>query len=180
MTSYDVVSVRYEETQRFRQEWLWALLVISAIPAGVVGVVAVVTDAGTNSGPWVGIVLATVVGPLVVVYDANLRIEGRDDALLLRLWPLHLRPRRVSCDGITRVTVVELSPLSDFGGVGVRVRPSVDRWGVRFDGPVGYVVEGRRGVRIERDEGADLVVTASDPRALVRAIERAGGVGGES
>ena len=174
-----MVSARYEETQRFRQGWLWVLLVISAIPAGMVGIVAVVTDAGTNSGPWIGIVLAIVVGPLVVIYYANLRIKVRDDALLLRLWPFHLRPRRVAYDEITRVTVVELSPLSDFGGVGVRVRPSVYRWGVRFDGPVGYVVEGRQGVRIKRNDRADLVVTASDPRALVGAIKRVGGVDGD-
>lgn len=171
-------TTHYEETQYFRQGWLWALLVISSVPAALLGTVAVVTDAdpGTNVPLWVGIVLVVVFGPLVFFYRANLRIEARDTALLLRLWPFHLRARTVPYSGIESITATEISPLSDFGGVGVRLQPSLYRWGVRFDEPVGYIVTGKGAVRIERTDGKTLVVTATDPDALVQTVERLGNI----
>ncbi|ERH02633.1 MAG: hypothetical protein J07HN6_00671 [Halonotius sp. J07HN6] len=171
-------TTHYAETQYFRQAWLWALLVISSVPAALLGIVAIVTDAdaGTNVPLWVGIVLAAVVGPLILFYRANLRIEARDTALRLRLWPFHLRSRTVSYSDIESITATEISPISDFGGVGVRLQPSVYRWGVRFDEPVGYIVNGKQAVRIERTDGKTLVVTATDPHALVRSVEQLGNI----
>jgi hypothetical protein len=172
-------TTHYSEVQYFRQAWLWALLVVSGVPAASVGVVVVVADAGagTNVPLWVGIVLAVVFGPVALLYRANLRIEARDDCLRLRLWPFHLRARTIPYEDVESITATEISPVGDFGGVGVRCRPSVYRWGVRVDGPVGYVVEGKRAVRIERRSGRTLVVTSVDPPALVRTVERLGRVG---
>lgn len=167
-------TTHYEETQYFRQAWLWALLVISCVPAALLGIVAVLADAGagTNVSLWVAVVLAVVFGPFVLFYRANLRIEARDDALMLRLWPFHLRARRVQYGEIDSISAVEISPIGDFGGVGVRIPPTFYRWGIRFDGPVGYIVAGKRAVRITRADASDLVVTSTDPHTLVRTVER--------
>jgi hypothetical protein len=67
--------------------------------------------------------------------------------------------------------------MGDFGGLGVRIQPTFYRWGIRFDGPVGYIVEGEQAVRITRANDTELVVTSTDPRKLVGTIERIGGVG---
>ncbi|MFC7230108.1 hypothetical protein N0B31_22165 (plasmid) [Salinirubellus salinus] len=172
-------TAHYEETQYFRQTWLWALLVISGVPAALLGIVGVIADAGpgTNVLLWVAVVLVVVFGPLVLLYRANLRIEARDDALILRLWPFHLRARKVPYAEIESITTTEISPMGDFGGLGVRVQPTFYRWGIRLDGPVGYIVEGKRAVRITRTDASVLVVTSTDPPALVRTIERIGRVG---
>lgn len=170
-------TTHYEETQYFRQAWLWALLVISGVPAALLGIVAVVADAGTNVPLWVTVVLAVVFGPFVLLYRANLRIEARDEALILRLWPFHLRARRVPYAEIDTITATEISAIGDFGGLGVRIQPTFYRWGIRFDGPVGYIVEGEQAVRITRADGNVLVVTSTDPRTLVGTIERIGEVG---
>lgn len=73
-------TTHYEETQRFRQRWLWALLLISAFPAGLVGIVSIVTDtdARTNIFLWIGILVVPIAGPLVLIYAANLRINAHD------------------------------------------------------------------------------------------------------
>jgi hypothetical protein len=171
-------TTHYEETQYFRQTWLWALLVISGVPAALLGIVGVVADAGagTNVLLWVAVVLVVVFGPFVILYRANLRIEARDDALMLRLWPFHLRARRIPYAEIDSITAAEVSPMGDFGGLGVRIRPTFYRWGIRVDGPVGYIVEGERAVRIVRRDASVLVVTSTDPHALVRTVEQVGGV----
>ncbi|MFC7138053.1 hypothetical protein ACFQRB_19460 [Halobaculum litoreum] len=169
-------TTHYEETQYFRQTWLWVLLIVSAVPVALVGILGVTADAGagTNTLLWVSIVLAVVFCPLVVFHRANLRIEVRDDALLLRLWPFHLRARRVPYVEIDSVTATEISPIGDFGGLGVRIQPTFYRWGIRLDGPVGYIVEGEQAIRIERANGNVLVVTSTDPHTLVQTIERVG------
>ena len=172
-------TTHYEETQYFRQPWLWALLVISGVPAALLGIVAVTTDAeaGTNAPLWIGVVLVVVFGPFVILYRATLRIEARDDALLLCLWPFHLRARRIPYAEIESITATEISPMADLGGLGVRIQPTFYRWGIRFDGPVGYIVEGTRAVRITRAGASTLVVTSTDPDTLVRTVERIGRAG---
>jgi hypothetical protein len=171
-------TAHYEETQYFRQPWLWALLLVSGVPAALLGVFGVVADAtpSTNVPLWIGVILTVVFGPFIVFYRANLRIEVRDEDLTLRLWPFHLRARRISYAEIDSITATEISPMGDFGGLGVRLQPTFYRWGIRFDGPVGYIVEGKQAVRINRATGRTLVVTSTDPHALVRTIERIGGV----
>jgi hypothetical protein len=172
-------TTHYEETQYFRQTWLWALLVISGVPAALLGIFGVIADAGTDTNVLLlaAVVLTVVFGPFVLLYRANLRIEVRDNALRLRLWPFHLRAREVPYAEIESISTTEISPMGDFGGLGVRVQPTFYRWGIRFDGPVGYIVEGERAVRITRRDASVLVVTSTDPHALIRTVERIGGVG---
>lgn len=40
----------FEETQRFRQDWLWALLLVGAVPGFLLAAVAVIVD---STGPWI-------------------------------------------------------------------------------------------------------------------------------
>lgn len=173
-------TTHYEEVQYFRQPWLWALLTISGVPAALLGIVSILSeaDAGTNVPMWIGFVLAIVFGPFVLLYRANLRIEARDNDLMLRLWPFHLRARTIPYKDIDSITITEISPITDFGGVGVRFQPSFYRWGIRFDGPVGYIVDGQQAIRIERAGEKSLVVTSMDPDTLVRTVERVGRIGG--
>lgn len=67
--------------------------------------------------------------------------------------------------------------MGDFGGLGVRIRPTFYRWGIRLDEPVGYLVEGKRAVRITWTDGSVLVVTSTDPHTLARTVKQIGGDG---
>lgn len=167
-------TVHYSERQHFRQDWLWALLVVGSVPGAVLASVAVAVDSdpGTNVPLWIGVIFALVCSPLVAFYYATLRIEVREDGLALRLWPLHLRERTVDCTDVESVRAIEISPMGEFGGIGIRLNPTCYRWGVRFDEPLGYIVEGTGAVRIERAEQRDVVLTSKDARTLARTLER--------
>ena len=169
-------TTHYKEIQYFRQAWLWALLIISGVPVTLLGIVSVFADAdaGTNVPLLVAVVLVVAFGPFIILYRASLRIEVRDDALILRLWPFHHRARRILYEEIDSIATTEISPIADFGGIGVRIQPTFYRWGIRFDGPVGYIVEGKQAIRINRTNDTTLVVTSTDPHTLVRTIERIG------
>ena len=173
-------TTHYEEVQYFRQPWLWTLLIISGVPAILLGIVSILSeaDAGTTVPMWIGFVLAVVFGLFILLYRANLRIEARDNDLTLRLWPFHLRARTIPYKDIDSITITEISPITDFGGGGVRFRPSFYRRGTRFDGPVGYIVDGKQAIRIVRAGEKSLVVTSIDPDTLVRTIERVSTIGG--
>jgi hypothetical protein len=169
-----VSTVHYSERQHFRQDWLWALLLVGSVPAALLASVAIAVDSapGTTVPLWIAVVLLLVFGPLVGFYYANLRIEVRDNGLSFRLWPIHLRARTITCEEIESIRATEISPMGEFGGVGIRLTPTLYRWGIRFDGPAGYIVEGKHAVRIERTDGREIVLTSTDPYTLARALER--------
>jgi hypothetical protein len=173
-----VSATLFEETQRFRQPWLWALLVVSTLPAFVLVVVVVVDDAGGLTAdiyPMLGAITLLMWGPLVFFYRAELRTEVRTDGLYLKLFPLHLSVRHVPCEAIETHATTSFSPIGEYGGVGVRHNPTVYRWGVSFEEPKAYIVQGGDGVRLDRTDRRPLVVGTQRPEELHAALQRACG-----
>jgi hypothetical protein len=171
-----MTAARFTETQRFRQDWLWALLLVSTLPTFVLVVVVLVDDAGGLTAdiyPTLGGVTLLVWGPVVVFYKAALVTEIRDDGLYLKLFPLHISARHVPCEDIGAVDIESFSPLGEYGGVGIRHNPTLYRWGVSFDEPKAYIASGGDGVRIERRGRRPLVVGTQQPRELRAALEGA-------
>jgi hypothetical protein len=171
-----VSATLFEETQRFRQDWLWALLILGTLPAFVLVVVVLVEDAGGLT-PGLYPTLAGVVllmwGPLLGFYKAALVTEVRADGLYLKLFPVHLSVRHVPCESITAVKRESFSPLGEYGGVGVRHNPTFYRWGISFDEPKAYIASGGEGVRIDRADARPLVLGTQRPEELHAALERA-------
>ena len=173
-----VSTTLFTETQRFRQDWLWALLLVSTLPAFVLVVVVVVADAGgltSDVYPVLAGVTLLLWGPLVVFYRAALVTEVRTDGLYLKLVPVHLSFRHVPCEDITAVETTSFSPLSDYGGIGVRYNPTVYRWGISFDGPKAYIASGGDGVHVDRADARSPVVGTQRPAELRAALDRACG-----
>jgi len=180
-------TVHYSERQYFRQDWLWALLLVGSVPAAVLASVAVAVDADpeTNVPLVIGVILLLVFAPLALFYRANLRVEVRDDALHLRLWPLHLRPRTIDCANIESIRTDEISPMGEFGGVGIRLNPSVYRWGCRLRRPRRlrrhwwpgrpYRTSGRSG---NRDHVYRSARVCERPRTRLSVSQECGGRGG--
>jgi hypothetical protein len=169
------VTTLFTETQYFRQAWLWALLLVSSVPAFVLIVAVVVDDAGGLTPevyPVLGIATLLVWGPLVVFHRARLVTEVRRDGLSVRLFPVHLSARHIPAEAITSCEVVSFSPLGEYGGVGIRHNPTFYRWGVSFEKPKAYVVSGGDGVRIDRVDARPLVVGSQHPEELRAALER--------
>ncbi len=168
----------FTERQHFRQDWLWALMLISTVPAYGLIVVVLVDDAG-GFGPDLYPTLAGATllmwGPLVVFYKAALVTEVRTDGLYLKLWPLHLSFRHVACGDIEAVERESFSALGEYGGIGVRHNPTFYRWGVSFEGPKAYIAEGGDGVRVDRRDRRPLLVGTQRPGELHAALERACG-----
>ncbi|SEP86101.1 DUF6141 family protein [Natrinema salaciae] len=137
--------VAFREVQRFRQWWLWALL-------GLVGLVSVVAG-----GP-VGVL--TIAAIVVFFWSLRLVTEVRTDGLYVRFVPLHRSFRRVPWDAIDSVESVTYRPLREYGGWGIRWRPST----------IAFNVSGSRGVYVTRPDDRDLLVGSHRPDELATAI----------
>jgi hypothetical protein len=162
---------RFEEVQRFRQPWLWTLLMIVAITAAwrawqaLGGTPLVVAGRFVDPWGWIG-ALAIVVAVGALLFAARLETRVEDDALVVRFFPFHLRPRRFEWRRIASAEAVRYRPIRDYGG-----------WGVRW-GPAGRAlnVRGDRGVRIVFTDGARLLVGSQRADELAEAIARARGL----
>ena len=169
----------FEERQHFRQDWLWALLIVSTFPAYVLVVVALVDDAGGLTAdlyPLLAGVTVAMWGPLLVFYKAVLVTEVRTDGVYLKLWPLHLSFRHIPCETIDFHERESFSPMGEYGGIGIRHNPTIYRWGVSFEDPKAYIAEGGEGVRIDRRDARPIVVGTQRPEELSAALKRVCGV----
>lgn len=146
--STDRASASFREVQRFRQLWLWLLLVgvvlVSVVSSGLIGLV--------------------VAGAIIVfMWSFKLETEVRVDGLYVKFTPLHWSYRHVPWAAIDTVEAVTYRPLRDYGG-----------WGIRFAGDgIAYNVSGSEGVRITRHQDRGLLVGSQRHYDLARAIRDA-------
>lgn len=141
---------RFQEVQRFRQPWIWALLGGIALLMLVLGPVT-----------WGGLAIVVVIAGLV--YSLRLQTEVRADGVYLKMWPLHRSFRHIAWSEIERYEARQYGPIREFGGWGIRWAP----------GKLAYNVSGDRGVWIERTDGSAVLVGSQHVEAFVRAIDEA-------
>jgi hypothetical protein len=155
----------YRETQRFRQWWIWALVLGIAVLSlyGAVQQLIWGKPFGNNPAPdgWM-IVIAVIfgIGLPIFMYTINLTTEIRNDGLYVRFFPFHLSFTRIATHEIKRFESRTYSPLGEYGG-----------WGIRF-GKKGkaYTVSGNRGVQLELTNGKRLLIGSQRPEELVETL----------
>lgn len=149
----------FHEDQRFGW-WVWALIVAIAVPVllGVIGTVA----RGTTA------VIAIIVGPGTVVLVlllfvlAKLVTDVDERGIHVSfhfLWPT----RHIPLDDVQRAHATAYSPLTDYGGWGVRL--SWKGWA--------YNVSGAEGVLVETKGGKRIMIGSRRAKELEAAIARA-------
>jgi hypothetical protein len=169
MTPSDLSPPLFREVQRFRQPWLW-LLVLGV--AGLTWYIAAVQllggePVGNNPAPdWLAVLLWLLfgVGLPLVFWSLRLVTEVRGDGLYVRFVPFHFSFRKIAFADISQFEAKTYRPLLDYGG-----------WGIRygFSGKA-YNVSGNRGVQLELANGKRLLIGSQRPDELVQALHEAG------
>jgi len=166
----------FREVQTMRQRWLWILVILSCA-GGIAGTVFALSailsgrfqtsDAmsGQHTIPvvLVGVVgLAACVGTPVFLYLARLITEVRHDGFYVQYWPVHLSPRCIPLENVTRIAAVTYDPIGQYGG-----------WGIRWTWKgKAYNAGGNRGVRIDYTNGRHLLIGSQRPDELAAAVAR--------
>lgn len=162
--------VMFEEVQRFRQPWLWA--VVAGIAAlqwwGFVQQILLGIPFGSKPAPdGVMVILVLCFGIGLPLFFFLLRLETRavPGELQFRFYPLHLRVRRVPLDEIAHVEAITYRPLADYWGWGIR-------WG-RYG--QAYTVAGNRALLVTLASGRSFLLGSQKPEELEAAL-RSGGL----
>ena len=158
--------VIFREVQRFRQIWIWAILLSTTalMLYFLIMQMALGEPVGNNpAADWLLIFLATVfgLGFPVFFYLLNLTVEVRTDGLYYRYFPFHLSFKKIMYDSISKCEVRSYSALKEYGG-----------WGIRY-GRHGkaYNVSGNQGVQLEFMNGEKLLFGSKRAEELAQAIQ---------
>jgi hypothetical protein len=165
----------FTEEQRFRQPWLWLIIALTTAPA--VFVVYGYYQQVLGGVPWgdrpLGDAALTATTLAVLAFDgaliwfmwaSRLLVKVYPEGLYVRFYPLCVK-RRLTYDEIARFAAVTYSPLTEYGG-----------WGVRgLKANKAYNVSGKRGVRLLLTSGHKLLLGSQRAEALEAAIAEASG-----
>ncbi len=159
----------YTERQKFRQWWLWVILlginglclfalfrqVINHEPFGDKPV-----GNSTLIAVAVGLILFTI---LFAGFGLDTMIQK--DGINIRFFPFHLSFRHYAWDQLSKSYIREYSPIAEYGGWGVRI-------GVFGKGKA-YTVSGKMGLQLEFTDGRKLLIgtnNADEMEAILKTI----------
>jgi hypothetical protein len=160
--------VLFREVQRFRQWWLWLVIIIgpltiwySAYRQFVLG------EHGRRAIPdgllWILWLLVGVGLPLLF-YCAQLVTEVRIDGIYLRFFPFHFSFLRFPADSIKHSEARTYSPIGEYGG-----------WGIRYGwNGKAYNVSGNQGIQLELNEGKRILIGTQRPLEFLAALQSLG------
>jgi len=169
--------VRYREEQRFRQPWIWALIL--PLSVGTIGffswamVEQLVRGRPVGDQPMPDLMLM-ILGPLFILlmaglvwlmWAARLVTEVRDDGVHIRFYPFHRGFHGFLWEEIESFEARTYRPIMEYGGWGIR-------WGASGRA---YNVSGNRGLQLAVKGGRSrrVLVGTQRPEELATAVESA-------
>jgi hypothetical protein len=166
--------MRFHETQRFRQPWLWMIVMGIFVP--VVGLFGYGLWQQLVMGrPWgdrpasdaglllvFAFVVLIAVGTSLLFVFARLDVTVTDDAVVIRFVPFHAKGRRIALSEIADAHTRKYRPLAEYGG-----------WGIRYGfSGMAYNVSGDEGVQLVLTSGKRILIGSQRSRELEAAIAR--------
>jgi hypothetical protein len=166
----------YEEVQRNKQTWLWALVIVVALlPVGIIladvyYLAVEFPEAGDHIARngeltlslaiWAAFAIA-----LVWLFSAT-RLETiiSGDSIYYRLFPFNLRLKRLKVSDIAEYYIRKYSPILEYGGWGIR-------WGLKSRGRA-YNIYGNLGLQIITTENKKLLIGTQRPEELKNAVDK--------
>lgn len=158
----------YQEIQRFRQKWLWALLLLFF---------ALFCDqfyrtAGRHRPlprpllVWLLVNGAIPVLLLLLFWKARLEVRFDREGLDYRFFPFQLRERRIRWEEVGKACLRTYRPIMEYGGWGIRTN-----WNGRN---VAYNVSGDQGLQLELKNGRRVLFGTQRPAELAAALKSLG------
>lgn len=158
--------VLFREEQRFRQFWVWLIVLGLAafIWYSAVRQILLKRPFGSRPAPDTLLIIFWLlfgIGLPLLLFSAKLITEVRQDGIYIRFFPLHLAFQKISFEELKTFEVRTYNALRDYGG-----------WGIRY-GPQGkaYNVGGNRGLQLEFQDGKKLLIGSQKAEELLIAIQ---------
>lgn len=162
--------ILFSESQKFKQWWLWLLLLgvngifILGVWQQVIGGKAFGDNQMGNNGLLIVTALVLLLTVLFAVFRLDTQI--RKDGIYVRFFPFHLSYRHYPWNSLTKSYVRQYSAITEYGG-----------WGLRF-GYFGrgaaYNIAGDTGLQLEFSNHNKLLIGTDKPTELAEILTNLG------
>jgi hypothetical protein len=160
--------VLYSETQRFKQIWLWALLIgINCLMLyGVVQQVILGHPFGDKPSGDAELLILSALTLLIVILFLLLRLETRitKDGIYVRYYPFHLSFKHYPWDSLIKSYVRQYSPIMEYGGWGLR-------YGM-FGKGTAFNVSGNKGLQLEFTDHKKILIGTRKPEEISETLRK--------
>ena len=157
----------FNEEQRFRQLWLWVIVMLTSIIPWVGMIIQIILGQkiGNNPAPdWLIIFIWLVfgIGFPVFFYSVRLITQVRNDGIHLRFFPFHRKYKIYPYHEIDSYVVREYRPIREFGG-----------WGIRYGlSGKAYNVYGNKGIQLIFKNKKKLLIGSQKTNEFYEAIQK--------
>gem|GEM_PF-1306723 len=157
-------NVVYKEEQSLPR-WVWYIFSLPGFFVIVISFLQLVLRIEVGTKPMSNadlIVTAIIFGVLlpIIILFLRLRIEVTESEIIVKLLPFYRR--RISFEHIKRIKRVQIQPLREFGGRGIRWNGA--KWGI--------ILQGTKGVELELKEGIPVVISTRYSEKFAAIVEQ--------
>lgn len=151
--------MEFNETQRFRQGWLW-LIIASTL---IVPLAALINHREESLSVWtITIILSIPV--LIVMLFLSMKLETRVNSagVYYRFAPFQLKERFIPWNDVENAYIRKYNPILEYGG-----------WGMRssFNHGKAYNVAGNMGLQLHLRNGRRLLIGTQQPESLQQLLD---------
>lgn len=144
--------MRFEETQYFRQWWLWLIIIGSAASPFI-------TTLWAGHSIHTSLLFTLITPVLLIVLFRILRLDTIVDStgIHYRFFPFHTKMQDVLWEDLTAAYIRQYKPIAEYGG-----------WGIRygFKSKKAFNVAGNMGLQLEFKNGKSLLIGTQKPDEL--------------
>ncbi|MDQ7961216.1 hypothetical protein [Flavobacterium lindanitolerans] len=162
--------ILFTERQRFKQWWLWFILlgINGLFLFGVIKQVVGGEPYGDKPMSNTGLIITTALTVFLTFLFVSFRLETiiRKDGIYVRFSPFHLKFRHYAWETLTKCYVRQYAPIAEYGG-----------WGLRY----GFMgkgkalnVSGNKGLQLEFTDNKKLLIGTNKPYELTEILKKLG------
>jgi len=156
----------FSETQKFKQWWIWLLLLglNGTILYGIYQQLFLDQQFGNKPMSDVSLIVTGIFISLLTIVFLLFKLEThiKEDGIYVRFFPIHISFRFYTWESISKLEVREYKPISEFGG-----------WGLRgFGKNRALNISGNIGLQIEFKDGKKLLIGTTKSDELSDVIHR--------
>jgi hypothetical protein len=162
--------ILFSEKQKFKQWWLLAIL-LSINALFMFGVCKqVILGQQFGDKPMSDVGLLTITGlfllATILIFTSRLDTIIKSDGIYVRFFPFHLTFKHYKWNSLTKSFVREYSPITEYGG-----------WGLRlglFGKGTAFNVSGNEGLQLEFNGHKKLLIGTNKPEELTETLDKIG------
>lgn len=162
--------ILFSEKQKFKQCWLWLILlgINGLFLFGVFKQIIGGQQFGDKPMSNAGLLIVTGLTIALTILFINFRLDTtiKKDGIYVRFFPFHLKFKYYNWDSLTKSFVRQYSPLTEYGG-----------WGLRlglFGKGTAFNVSGDKGLQLEFTNNKKLLIGTNKPDELTETLNKIG------